>query len=399
LPEVTAASAGGAFGPNRDQLGTASGGYWHGYSVVRIPADGDPAGVIVEQRPILEWIDIRPAPSAAATHVLRAGRKLPLEGFGREPAGGDIPLRYDEITTPAITHRYDLLAADPAKPWLPLEAADNGVRTAASSRVGEADPCGPYLCLEEKIGRIDDQTGQVKAGKGNYPRTFAIAALSVGEMSASYPLVFEPRASFRPPSPTPVRPPALPPPPSAPTQPPQPGPPAVEALVPPVLPNLIAAQPPAPPVPPTPPPAESQTPLDLNLAPTSLEVNPPTAVSQPPTPPVNPAPPSGARREARQRQAAAQKSGADADESTGDEGTGDLAKAPDSHDAAMTRHEFTAVAERRQPSAWTRDALLGGGIGLAALILALGLRTARPTPRRRQPEQPAPAWARSRRRW
>jgi hypothetical protein len=62
----------------------------------------------------------------------------------------------------------------------------------------------------------------------------------------------------------------------------------------------------------------------------------------------------------------------------------------------MTRHNFTAVAHREQPSAWVRDALLGGGLGIAALILALGLNTARPTPRRREPELPAPAWARDR---
>jgi hypothetical protein len=118
---------------------------------------------------------------------------------------------------------------------------------------------------------------------------------------------------------------------------------------------------------------------------------------------VNPAPPSGARREARQRQAAAQKSGADADEgSEAQELGGDLANSPDAEigtqAATRHKHEFTALTDRDQPSAWARDALLGGGIGIAALVLALGLRTARPTPRRREPEVPAPAWARRTRR-
>jgi hypothetical protein len=55
---------------------------------------------------------------------------------------------------------------------------------------------------------------------------------------------------------------------------------------------------------------------------------------------------------------------------------------------------ITVLSHREQPSAWARGALYGGGIGLAALVLALGFTTLRPGPRRRQPEIPAPAQAR-----
>jgi hypothetical protein len=177
----------------------------------------------------------------------------------------------------------------------------------------------------------------------------------------------------------------------------QPTTPSVNLPAAPILPVLAAQAPAPPPVPPAPPAVASQNPIDLNLAPTSLDATPPTAVSQPPTPPVNPAPPSGARKEARQRQAAAQKSGADSDASEqADDATGDLTDNPNATGTAMTRHDFTALADRGQPSAWARDALIGGGLGIAALILALGLNTARPTRRRREPELPAPAWARNR---
>ncbi|MGH2956881.1 MAG: hypothetical protein ACRDL6_07810, partial [Solirubrobacterales bacterium] len=178
------------------------------------------------------------------------------------------------------------------------------------------------------------------------------------------------------------------------------------------------APPPAPPAPPT---FASQAPLDLNVSPSGIDVSPPTTVIQPPTPPVNPAPPSGARREARQRQAAAQKSGADSAEEGSEvrEGGGDLAQSSDTvpGSSEMSRNasgagaqnpatrrvagrpeaSITPLPARHQPSAWARNALIGGGLGLAALILALGVRTARPTPRRREPELPAPAWARYRR--
>jgi hypothetical protein len=136
----------------------------------------------------------------------------------------------------------------------------------------------------------------------------------------------------------------------------------------------------------------------------------PTAVIQPPTPPVNPAPPGGARREARQRQAAAQKSGADNEE--GSQEGGDLANKPPSADgtASMTRLEarradrrraepsFTPLAHADQPSAWATGALYTGGITLMSLALALTWTRGRPTPRRRSPDVPAPAWSPARRR-
>jgi hypothetical protein len=129
-------------------------------------------------------------------------------------------------------------------------------------------------------------------------------------------------------------------------------------------------------------------------------------VIPPSPPPVNPAPPSGsaAKKEARQRQAATAKSeeGGQDSASEGVSGLGgDRADGPPvSKGAAMTRHgtdgrhAFTALAHPAQPSAWARDALYGGGIGIAALVLALGFTVVRPTPRRRSPSAPVPAWAR-----
>ncbi|MDX6652821.1 MAG: hypothetical protein QOJ38_1602 [Solirubrobacterales bacterium] len=91
---------------------------------------------------------------------------------------------------------------------------------------------------------------------------------------------------------------------------------------------------------------------------------------------------------------------------------GDQANAPPAaRGAEMTRHDpnafsrhrgetgptyFTATANRSQPSAWARDLEWGGGMTLMALVLAFGWITVRPTPRRRQPETPAPAYARIR---
>ncbi|HEX2015699.1 MAG TPA: hypothetical protein VGN69_03315, partial [Solirubrobacteraceae bacterium] len=82
---------------------------------------------------------------------------------------------------------------------------------------------------------------------------------------------------------------------------------------------------------------------------------------------------------------------------------GDLANGPTGSDHAMTRHDYRRpratfmVVGSHQPSAWSRDALYGGGLLLAAAILALGT-TVRPTPRRRSPTLPAPSYARYRRR-
>ena len=55
---------------------------------------------------------------------------------------------------------------------------------------------------------------------------------------------------------------------------------------------------------------------------------------------------------------------------------------------------FTPLHPRTQPSAWVTGLEWGGGIGLMALALALGFVTVRPTPRRRPPDLPAPAWNR-----
>jgi len=393
LPFVIAAGAGGKFGPDGNATGSASEGYWHGYTIVRLGPGGDPSETIVEQRPLLDWISV-----SAPAHVVRASRKLTLSGVGREPiATADIGasepvVRYDEISTPAITHLYTLLYADPAQPWLP--ATDDSPPSGVPADGHES--CGAYICLPANVATVDDQSGQVKAGNGQYPRTYAIAMLSVDDEAATFPLVFEPRSSFQqpaPPPPVPVAVPAPPPPPAA----APPTTPSVNLPAAPVLPVLTAQALAPPPVPPSPPTFASQAPLDLNINPAALDVSAPSAVTQPPTPPVNPAPPSGARREARQRQAAAQKSGADSgEEQVQDEGV-DLAAQPPSADgsSSMSRNEFRALAHREQPSAWARDALLGGGLGLAALLLALGANTARPTPRRREPELPAPAFARS----
>jgi hypothetical protein len=114
---------------------------------------------------------------------------------------------------------------------------------------------------------------------------------------------------------------------------------------------------------------------------------------------VNPAPPSGsaARKEAKQRQAATAKSEEGVSEAR--EQGGDLAndrQAPSGTSAATrAEHPFTALAAHPQPSAWPRDLLYGGGIGVAALILALGFTTVRPLPRRRRPPAAAPVWART----
>jgi hypothetical protein len=134
-------------------------------------------------------------------------------------------------------------------------------------------------------------------------------------------------------------------------------------------------------------------------------------VVPPSPPPVNPAPPSGsaARKEAKQRQAATAKSEEGSAAEQTQQSGGDLA---DSRPSEMTRHQsamtrrvpgrlapsITAVAHREQPSAWSRDVLYASGLGLAALVLALGFTIVGPTPRRRSPVAPAPAWSRTHRR-
>jgi hypothetical protein len=179
--------------------------------------------------------------------------------------------------------------------------------------------------------------------------------------------------------------------------------------------GLVALPPPAPPPPPG---SSTATPLNLFLNTPGINLSPQSTVVPPPAPPIQPAPPGGARKEARQKQAATQDSGAGTDEaSKAADHTlasgGDLAQSPLSPQGSeMTRHEnsstrrdsvapaqsFTPLAHRDQASAWVRDLEWGGGIALMALTLAFGWITVRPTPKRREPELPAPAFNEVRRR-
>jgi hypothetical protein len=151
---------------------------------------------------------------------------------------------------------------------------------------------------------------------------------------------------------------------------------------PPALPG--GAPPPiASPPPPAPPPPPAQIApqafaLTLKLQPLSV----PSSIPPPSPPPVNPAPPSGsaARKEAKQRQAATAKSESAAARE-------EAAKEPAGN--AFTRYE----TRNAQPSAWVTDALAGGSLTLAALLLALTWNTARP----RRRDDPRPAFTRTRR--
>ncbi|HEX2015324.1 MAG TPA: hypothetical protein VGN69_01425 [Solirubrobacteraceae bacterium] len=413
LPTVVASSAGGKFGPDGQAAGTAdTQGFWHGYTVVRLDKSGDPRCTIVEQRPVFDWVGIQ-----AAAHVLRPGQHVTLKGYGREPVGSDQPILYDAINGPAITHRYDLLRADPQRPYLP----------ATSCPKTPGNPAGYCELSDPTVGSIDPVAGKVTTGRGNHPRVYAIGLLSVGDKAASWPLVFEPRRSFVAVPPTVTNIPALPAPPqvhvaaiggTSPPPPPSAPPPAPPSVGTPTLPQLpglpglppLNAPPPAAPPPPAgaPPPAPSasQAPsaLSISVSPQSVGFAPPSGVVPPPAPPINPAPPGGARREAKAKQPAAAKSeesGASDKESL----AGDPANAPPQEPGYnMTRREpprsapsYTFVGSR-QPSAWSRDALYGGGLVLTAAILALGFTTVRPTPRRRTTIIPAPARSSTRRR-
>jgi hypothetical protein len=133
-----------------------------------------------------------------------------------------------------------------------------------------------------------------------------------------------------------------------------------------------------------------------------LAVAPPVSLFPPSAPVINVAPPTPARPVERAKKVAVQKSGSgigDDNKSEIQESGGDLAVGRDS--PAFTRHDpnaFTAVAHHEQASAWARDLQWGGGLTLMALVAAFGWITVRPTPRRRQPEVPAPAFSRQRRR-
>src|SRR5207302_537195 len=83
-----------------------------GHSIVRLTPDGDPKKTIVDQRPLFDWVVM-----TAQDHTLQPGQHMTLRGEGREPSGMDTAIHYDRIDSPAITHRYDLLEADPQKPY------------------------------------------------------------------------------------------------------------------------------------------------------------------------------------------------------------------------------------------------------------------------------------------
>jgi hypothetical protein len=423
LPFVISGGGGGPLGtsnPEEDRQ-TASDGYWNGYTIVRLDPAGDPRGVIVEQRPIFDWIHL-----AAQTHVLRPGQKMTLKGVGREPVGygAKVLTRFDELNTAAITHRYDLVMADPEKPYLPLEDAN-----------------GDYVPVPPQVASVDRSTGALRTGRGRSERTYTIAILSVGDKAATWPIAFEPRRSFvaqrakvtlpalpraarapaaqppvrltdtpPPPAPPPATPPGspltsqslqLPEPPALPSL------PSVNAAGPPAPPSLNAPPPPPPPPPPpTVPPQQQPQPLALGAKLQAVAIVP--SVNPPAPPPVNPAPPGGAaaRKEAKQRQAATAKSEEGSSEGAGEAGEnrGDQAPGPSgTGNAAMTRRErdrpassFTALPRPDQASTWARGALYGGGLGLAALAFSAAWLI--PRPRRRTPRVPAPALQRARRR-
>jgi hypothetical protein len=434
LPFVIAGGGGGPLGTTGQSDLRPSEGYWNGYSVVRLDPSGDPRNVVVEQRPVLDWISLR-----AQTNVLRPGQKMTLRGVGREPIGygSSVMTRFDELTSAAITHRYDLVVADPDKPYLPLEDAN-----------------GAYMPLPSQVATVDRQTGGLRAGRGTGERTYALAILSVGKRAATWPIVFEPRRSFTPsrarvvlpPLPRVARAPAAQPPIRVSDAPPPPPPPppatpaspfsaqTLQPPQPPQLPSLPAANappapappqlqaPPAPPPPPPPPsvpPPQQPMPLTLNAKLQAISLVP--SVNPPAPPPVNPAPPAGgaARKEAKQRQAAAakseegsadgagQSSGMDVGQSPNDvspDGASATRRAVDRPAPATRRSQdrpaasFTPMGRHDQASAWARGALYGGGLGGAAAVLALGFLVLRPRPRRREPRLPAPALARSGRR-
>jgi hypothetical protein len=375
VPNIVAAGAGGRFGPQGNSAGSAGQGFWHGYTVVRL-APSQPA--IVEQRPTLDWIGL-----TAKQHTLQPGQHMTLHGFGREPVGTDAPAQYDDISSPAITHRYDLVEADRQKPYLPKVDA---------TRKSPENPAG-YVALDNSVATIDREAGAIKTGGGNHARVYAIGILSVGDKATTWPLVFEPRKNYIPSA-------GL-------VLPPMPLPPLHVAAASPAAPP---PPPPPPAAPPPPPPPSFGQALPLSLSPKIAPVSFTGTVVPPSPPPVNPAPPSGsaARKEAKQRQAAAAKSEEGSTEGAESLG-GDQAREPTSVPGAeMTRIDHPMTARHRVPlsqsfsplrsyagpSAWSRDLYYGGGMLLMAFVFALGFSVLRPRPRRRPPLVAAPVWAR-----
>jgi hypothetical protein len=356
-------------------------GYWHGYSIVRVDRSGDPARTIVEQRPIFDWLVL-----TAPERTLRAHRTMTLRGVGRQPPSADAPPRFHRISGPSITHRYDLLLADPQRPWLPLRG-----------------PEGRYVALADRhpgcsVACVDSSTGTVRTGGGASTRVYAVATLSVGDLVATYPLVLEPGRPMSPAGGPPAR--------------SQPGaapsssgrlaggpaaPPTASA-------DFASRLPPGAGAPPAPPPhagAREPKPPSRAASPTvPTSVAPPTptawrtpagdalhvtprAVPRPPSAPAaQPAPPAVTVR-GRERELESPQPGSASDpdgpsvEPRPAFGRIDLANAPPMPDgAAATRraHDsprawFSVRARSDQPSAWATGALHGGGIILAAVVL------------------------------
>lgn len=365
------------------------------------------ADVFVENRPVVEDVFI-----TGVSHVMRPGQRMSARGTAVGPLSAEQPQDYMRLTNGSITHRYDLVLADPERPSEPL-----------------LDERGEYREVPQDVAEIDRQSGRVRASRSGPDAPLrALVILSMGPRAASYPVTFLPRRSAPPREPEPPvrqarsfprpvvasnpaarlpQPPAQTPPPTPQVGTPQlPSPPALPNLP---TPNAEGITPPTPPVPLPPPVSPAATPLTLAVAPVGLNVAPPTSVVPPPAPPIQPAPPGGARREARQRQAATAKSEqAGSDEAArgeGSAGDNESFSPMDFSGSEATRRErvppaasFTPLVRQEQPSAWARGALYGGGLTLMALVLAFGWVHGRPTPRRREPRLPAPAWNRDTRR-
>ena len=130
------------------------------YSLVRLLPKG---GTVVEQRPAFDWIGM-----TAQLHALRPGQHETLRGYGREVMGTDQAPRYDDISSQAITHRYDLVAADPDKPYLPKIDPNSDFPNhyvQVGSTASQSAPC------QDPVACIDPDTGFVKAGHGDHGRS------------------------------------------------------------------------------------------------------------------------------------------------------------------------------------------------------------------------------------
>ena len=251
------------------------------------------------------------------------------------------------------------------------------------------------------VGSIDPQTGVVTTGKGAHPRVYAIALLSVGDKAATWPIVFEPRRSFRAPPLPPLRWRRLPlarvlaaPATSLPNVQPPPNPPPLNFTFPspPQLPQLPPLNAPA-----VSAPDAARTPATAGQPVRDRAVGQPPArrpqrraaddrgpatrrrrsTPHPPAArarkPARSRPPSPSRRRA---PPACQGAGVDTAESP----TG--GHRPSSHDPPRPRQARPArsrpIAHRDQPSAWSRGALYGGGLTHHGDHVFAGLHDAAP---------------------